>query len=113
MGVGGHRVVVVVLASTLAASVAAVILFTATNAYSFELVYAELPADDSALANWLRSQPGVQEVTVSRRGDTVLLGFTMPSLGGHPQPDVVGQAGRLAGYRGFKGFSSSVKFRLW
>ena len=87
---------------------------TATWAHTYWLEYATLPADDEALAAWLRAQPGVTGASVTREGGTLVIGFTQSFLRGGLAPDVFGEATRL----GYDGLSSSTLtihggLRLW
>jgi hypothetical protein len=87
---------------------------TATTVYGFRLTYATMPADDEALAAWLRAQPGVTGASVTREGGTLVIGFTQSFLRGGLAPDVFGEATRL----GYDGLSSSTLtihggLRLW
>lgn len=89
-------------------------LATATTRYTYRLAYATMPADDEALAAWLKGQPGVSRPSVAREGSTLVVEFTLRAARGGPAPDVAAEAGRL-GYSGLSGFNVSIAggFSLW
>jgi hypothetical protein len=87
---------------------------TATATYAYRLTYAAMPADDEALAAWLRAQPGVSAPSVAREGDALVVRFARSAFSSGAGPDVTGEAERL-GYTGMR--SSNMKitggFSLW
>jgi hypothetical protein len=87
---------------------------TATWAHTYWLEYATLPADDEALAAWLRSQPGVSAPSVTREGNTLVVQFKQRSLWMAGGPNVVGEADRL-GYSGLRRSSTHITggLTLW
>ncbi len=89
-------------------------LTAATYAHTYRLEYATLPADDEALAAWLRSQPDVSAPSVTREGNALVVRFNRRSLRMAGGPDVVGEAGRL-GYGGLRSFSTRITggLSLW
>jgi hypothetical protein len=78
---------------------------TATRTYTYRVTFTTMPADDGPLARWLRSQPGVVRVAVSREGDTLLVTFDMTASGRDPEPPIVRAAGEQFGYGGWEGTS--------
>jgi hypothetical protein len=77
-------------------------LATVTSAYTARLDCANLPADDTALRDWVAAQPGVQVAAVRREGATVVVVFEQAPWGDAPVANLIEQATRL-GYhwRGF------------
>src|SRR4051794_16354665 len=75
--------------------------------YSFRADFAEMPADDVGLLEWLRRQPGVigRTVSVSREPSAIRVHWIMSRdlLGNPPIPDCEEQFNRL-GYKGQKSF---------
>jgi hypothetical protein len=80
------------------------------HVYTQRIVYTTLPADDQALTDWLRSQPGVSRATVSRMGDTLVVVFVMPMSANDPAPNVFQEARRF-GYAGPRDSSSTFQPR--
>jgi len=80
---------------------------TATNHVTTRVRYDTRPADDAALADWLRAQPGVSAATVTRDGDEVVVEYSLPVFRSGPVPDVAGQMGRL-GYTGFRREATTI-----
>jgi hypothetical protein len=89
-------------------------LATAKAVYTYRLTYATMPADDEALAAWLRAQPGVSGSSVTREGDALVVWFAWPMVRTGGGPDVPGEAGRL-GYAGLSRSSVNITggFSLW
>jgi hypothetical protein len=96
-------------------------LANATTVMTARLDFADLPASDEALQEWLRSQPGLAAAAVRRQentvvvecalcayrshsfgswGDTVLIEYTTP--GGETHSLYLTQAAAEAGYRGLR-----------
>jgi hypothetical protein len=77
---------------------------TSTSWYRVRVSYTTYPADDEALTAWLRSQPGVSNVTVVREGGTVLIshgwptGFRRRPIPGPSLQAILDEADRL-GYK--------------
>lgn len=71
-----------------------------------EIRFAELPTDDSALADWLQAQPGVRQPTVTREGKTLRVAYDLPW--GQPWPEVLAACDRL-GYKGMTGFTTRMR----
>jgi hypothetical protein len=71
---------------------------TRTQTSIFRISFDHMPKDDSALTDWLRSQPGVREPKVSRNGDMLTVEFIMPAYS--TVPDVT-QATKQFGYPEF------------
>ncbi|HQR09601.1 MAG TPA: hypothetical protein PLN21_22455 [Gemmatales bacterium] len=99
---------IVVLVLLLAAGYEA--FFRMARIYQWRTDYAELPVDDRALTEWLRSFPGVSEVSVKREGKTVIVNYVMPLMGGSSRPDVHGEDGRL-GYKNRGSFTTNTTLR--
>jgi hypothetical protein len=79
----------------------------ATLIYSVEAEFAEMPADDKALEEWLRTQPGVAKAIVGQReGEprvlVVWLIMVRDGWGRPPFPDLEAKCDEL-GYRGRAG----------
>lgn len=71
----------------------------------FRVTYAALPADDAALGEWLRTQPGVMFASVRRSGLQVRMYYELEAGSSiHPNPTT--QAEKL-GYGEPTGFESS------
>jgi hypothetical protein len=80
-------------------------------AYSFRADFAEMPADDVGLSDWLRSQPGVirRTVSVSREPNAIRVHWIMSRnlLGNPPIPDFEQRFSRL-GYKGQKSLQRGI-----
>jgi hypothetical protein len=76
--------------------------------YAQRIEYTTLPADDAALVEWLRAQPGVSGAAVSREGRVLVVSFSMRTMGSAPGPDVIAEAERF-GYQGRGSFSGSLR----
>ena len=76
--------------------------------YEVETEFAALPADDEALAEWLRAQPGVYLASVQREAAgqqwrlVVGVGMTRDGWGRPPFPDLTSKCTEF-GYRGQTG----------
>jgi hypothetical protein len=96
-----------VLTAALAAGWAWLMSLPASLGYTVEAEFTELPPDDTALENWLLSQPGVASAFVGQRaGDpkvlVIHLLMTRNSWGQPPLPDFEAKCEEL-GYRGREG----------
>ena len=71
--------------------------------YAFAAEFTELPADDDALTEWFRSQPGVIRAYINREQQTIKINLMISrDLFGHPPiPEPESQWERL-GYKGLK-----------
>lgn len=71
--------------------------------------FAEVPADDRALEEWLRNEPGVsnQSSYVNREQNAIRISWEMSrdTMGYPPRPDFIKNFGRL-GYHGLKQYES-------
>lgn len=83
-------------------------LVNATRTYTHRTDSATLPADDSALTDWLKSRPGVLSATVSRDGNTVVVVFVKAVFGSEPLPNIHAEDERF-GYRGRGSFTSGFQ----
>jgi hypothetical protein len=68
---------------------------TQTSIFKMSSDRMPMPKDDSALTDWLRSQPGISEPKVSRSGDMLTVEFIMPAYS--TVPDVT-QVTKQFGY---------------
>ncbi len=61
--------------------IAAIELYRATSTtwYKARVGYRTYPPDDDALAQWLRVQPDVTDVSVVREGGTVVISYSVPT----------------------------------
>jgi hypothetical protein len=66
--------------------------------------YAELPADDGAIAAWLGGQPGVREPAVRREGKVVVFEFEAVS----PPPTILADITRQCGQLGYRGEAGTI-----
>lgn len=80
---------------------------TATDRVTWRVRFDHRPADDAPLADWLRAQPGVSDVTVGRAGAEVAVGYRRPLFGSNELLDVPGQMTSF-GYAGFRGFTTRI-----
>jgi hypothetical protein len=86
-------------------------LANATDTYNYHIKFDTLPASDDALREWLASRPGITSSSVGRDRQTIVIEYTMPTHGGHPQPDPIGEAKRL-GYAGLRQYTGGYE-RRW
>lgn len=76
-------------------------LIPASRGYSISAEFAELPANDRELEQWLRNQPGVVKHTaqVTRDGHVVFISWIMTqNVGGNPRTPDVRTAWQRMGY---------------
>jgi hypothetical protein len=66
--------------------------------------YAELPADDGAMAVWLGGQPGVRQPAVRREGKVVVFEFEADS----PPPTILADITRQCGQLGYRGQAGTI-----
>jgi hypothetical protein len=84
-------------------------LVTRPESCTYTIDFANLPADDKGLQDWLGAQPGVRNATVRREGQTLTVAF---ELSAGSAPNVVTQAREL-GYGGLKRYSVKRGGRPW
>jgi hypothetical protein len=75
---------------------------------TWRVEYGKMPASDAALIDWLKSQPGVNEVSVHRDGKTLAITYEIKA--GHPMPNVLDQADTL-GYAERGSFSGDMRVK--
>lgn len=74
-------------------------LIPVSRAYAVRAEFAELPADDRELEQWLCSQPGVVKAFVERDGKALRVYWIMTqSLAGEPHPPALELAWERMGY---------------
>jgi hypothetical protein len=79
-----------------------------TFVYDLHVEYGKMPGDDSELATWLKSQPGVSAVSITREGKA--LEVIYEAKGGQPIPDVIEKADTL-GYEGRGSFFGNMNVK--
>jgi hypothetical protein len=67
-----------------------------------------MPATDDALADWLKSQPGVIHATISREKNGIVVNYEMKMH--HSIPDVIRKSNDF-GYSGLVGFTGGLEYR--
>jgi hypothetical protein len=79
-----------------------------TLVYTYRIQYADMPATDDALADWLKAQPGVTQASVRREGDAVVVRYEVK--GDHSTPDVVAKS-KDFGYSGLRRLTATITGR--
>jgi hypothetical protein len=73
---------------------------------TWHVEYGTMPASDSELTDWLKSQPGVTEASVTREGKLLIV--TCDVKGGQPMPKMPEKADTL-GYADQRSFFGNVR----
>src|SRR6266540_6314497 len=68
--------------------------------YHVRADFVDMPADDSALYQWLVAQPGVTNVMITREGQTLRVDYVSPNPPAKALGSVSMEANRRFGYRG-------------
>jgi hypothetical protein len=80
----------------------------ATYVYNWHIEYATMPVTDDALADWLKSQPGITHATISREKSSIVVNYEMK---GEPtMPDLIGKS-KDFGYSSLVGFTGDFKIQ--